>query len=106
MKRFLLWALIKVTLCTCIFAQTPEAAQANNLQDSAALAQNKVAAARAVNCSSMATPVCFYNFSSGSGDSALTYCVTVRWRWSQPAFTELRSIRFWTSPPKWRPTSI
>ena len=78
MKRFLFWAVIKVAFCTCIFAQAPNAAPGNNPQYTEALRQNKMtASAQAAIQSSMATPVCSYNFSFGSGDSALNYCVTV-----------------------------
>jgi len=77
MKKFLFGLAIKVAFCTFSFAQAPDAAPANNPPDAAALAQSKVAASRAVNRSAMATPACSYNFSSGAGDSALNYCVTV-----------------------------
>jgi hypothetical protein len=78
MKKFLLLVLIKVAFCACTLAQAPDAAPANNPQQSAVLRQNKIAAAgQATIQSSMATPVCSYNFSFGSGDAALNYCVTV-----------------------------
>jgi hypothetical protein len=77
MKRILIATLIKVAFCAYSFAEAPSAAPANNPQDTAALVQGKLAAARAVNRSSMATPACSHNFSSGAGDTALNYCVTV-----------------------------
>jgi hypothetical protein len=71
MKRVLIAALIQVAFCAFSFAEPPSGAPANNPQDTAALVQGKLAAARAVSRSSMATPACSYNFSSGAGDTAL-----------------------------------
>jgi hypothetical protein len=58
-------------------AQVPPAAPAGNSHESAALLQKSAVADQAMTQSSLATAACAYNFTSGTGDSVLDYCVTV-----------------------------
>ena len=76
MKRLFL-VVTTAAFCTLSIAETPSTTLTSNPQESAALIKKKAAAEQAAIQSSMATPACSYNFSSGAGDSALNYCVTV-----------------------------